>query len=172
MNWDFRTCSKYPKLSYTIFLLTVAWSGMYIYTHTYLSHIYKRVLLYEYKYINIHIWEYNIYGMYNIYIYLKHLPTYINPFPSNHLCFQLRKPHFGNAPRLTAHLAVIAPEPLRSGGKKAVTRNWLPRLFKLLIEVEIIRAFGVDLNYWITFERWEHCIFYSLHRWCCNLNAT
>ena len=27
-----------------------------------------------------------------------------------------RKPHFGNAPRLTAHLAVIAPEPLRSGG--------------------------------------------------------
>lgn len=57
-------------------------------------------------------------------IFLKHLPTYINPFPSNHLCFQLRKPHFGNAPRLTAHLAVIAPEPLRSGGKKTVTRNW------------------------------------------------
>lgn len=30
--------------------------------------------------------------------------------PGGHL-----KPHFGNAPRLTAHLTVIAPEPLRSG---------------------------------------------------------
>lgn len=36
--------------------------------------------------------------------------NYYKLFPGAHL-----KPHFGNAPRLTAHLAVIAPEPLRSG---------------------------------------------------------
>jgi len=36
--------------------------------------------------------------------------NYYKLFPNSHL-----KPHFGNAPRLTAHLPVIAPEPLRSG---------------------------------------------------------
>merc|ERR1712083_1111853 len=35
--------------------------------------------------------------------------NYYKLFPNSHL-----KPHFGNAPRLTAHLSVIAPEPLRS----------------------------------------------------------
>jgi len=36
--------------------------------------------------------------------------NYYKLMPNAHL-----KPHFGNAPRLTAHLPVIAPEPLRSG---------------------------------------------------------
>lgn len=36
--------------------------------------------------------------------------NYYKLHPNSHL-----KPHFGNAPRLTAHLPVIAPEPLRSG---------------------------------------------------------
>lgn len=36
--------------------------------------------------------------------------NYYKLHPAGHL-----KPHFGNAPRLTVHLAVIAPEPLRSG---------------------------------------------------------
>jgi len=36
--------------------------------------------------------------------------NYYKLYPDSHL-----KPHFGNAPRLTAHLPVIAPEPLRSG---------------------------------------------------------
>jgi len=36
--------------------------------------------------------------------------NYYKLFPGAHL-----KPHFGNAPRLTVHLPVIAPEPLRSG---------------------------------------------------------
>eukprot|EP00927_Polykrikos_kofoidii_P002021 TRINITY_DN10774_c0_g2_i1.p1 TRINITY_DN10774_c0_g2~~TRINITY_DN10774_c0_g2_i1.p1 ORF type:complete len:406 (+),score=52.06 TRINITY_DN10774_c0_g2_i1:64-1281(+) len=36
--------------------------------------------------------------------------NYYKLYPGTHL-----KPHFGNAPRLTAHLTVIAPEPLRSG---------------------------------------------------------
>jgi hypothetical protein len=36
--------------------------------------------------------------------------NYYKLHPGGHL-----KPHFGNAPRLTMHLTVIAPEPLRSG---------------------------------------------------------
>jgi hypothetical protein len=36
--------------------------------------------------------------------------NYVRLNPGAHL-----KPHFGNGPRLTAHLSVIAPEPLRSG---------------------------------------------------------
>lgn len=36
--------------------------------------------------------------------------NYYKLHPGGHL-----KPHFGNAPRLTAHLTVIAPEPLKSG---------------------------------------------------------
>mmetsp|Transcript_9367 Transcript_9367/g.26254 ORF Transcript_9367/g.26254 Transcript_9367/m.26254 type:complete len:396 (-) Transcript_9367:38-1225(-) len=36
--------------------------------------------------------------------------NYVKLHPGAHL-----KPHFGNAPRLSAHLSVIAPEPLRAG---------------------------------------------------------
>lgn len=47
--------------------------------------------------------------------------NYVKLMPGAHL-----KPHFGNAPRLSAHLSVIAPEPLRAGmGVGGRKRLWL-----------------------------------------------
>lgn len=47
--------------------------------------------------------------------------NYVKLMPGAHL-----KPHFGNAPRLSAHLSVIAPEPLRAGMSVATERTlWI-----------------------------------------------
>jgi len=47
--------------------------------------------------------------------------NYVRLNPGAHL-----KPHFGNAPRLSAHLSVLAPEPLRAGMSVGVERTiWI-----------------------------------------------
>jgi len=44
--------------------------------------------------------------------------NYVKLYPGAHL-----KPHFGNGPRLSAHLSVIAPEPLRAGMSVGLERT-------------------------------------------------
>lgn len=79
--------------------------------------------------------------------------NYYKLFPSSHL-----KPHFGNAPRLTAHLPVIAPEPLRSGISVG-TEQSLWREGKVLV---LDDTYPHSVSHWGTKPR------YVLATWFCH----
>lgn len=79
--------------------------------------------------------------------------NYYKLFPGSHL-----KPHFGNAPRLTAHLPVIAPEPLRSGISVGTEQS-------LWVEG---RAMILDDTYPHSVSHWGKLPRYVLATWFCH----
>lgn len=79
--------------------------------------------------------------------------NYYKLFPGSHL-----KPHFGNAPRLTAHLPVIAPEPLRSGISVGAEQGmWIEG-----------RAMILDDTYPHAVSHWGEKPRYVLATWFCH----
>eukprot|EP00747_Dinoflagellata_sp_TGD_P030597 gnl/TRDRNA2_/TRDRNA2_134744_c0_seq1.p1 gnl/TRDRNA2_/TRDRNA2_134744_c0~~gnl/TRDRNA2_/TRDRNA2_134744_c0_seq1.p1 ORF type:complete len:400 (+),score=36.44 gnl/TRDRNA2_/TRDRNA2_134744_c0_seq1:97-1296(+) len=79
--------------------------------------------------------------------------NYYKLHPGGHL-----KPHFGNAPRLTAHLTVIAPEPLRSGFSVGTARALWTEGKALIVDDTYPHA----VSHWGTKPR------YVLASWFCH----